>query len=383
MKTNSQLSPELADIHDGVVPTGARSFRSLMSLPVTEERKIVVPLLPEEGIALLSGKPDCGKSMFARHFSLAVALKHEEFLGYKLCPRSGRVIYISTEDTESTTSAIFRKQLGGLVPASVDDCSSSDERSPEAVGSRPTAHLELASQEFVRTTEVDLDLLFDDGNGPEALFVRLATELQKGPCDLVIIDSFGDAFTGKDSNSNSELRKALAPYHGLAMEHHVLILFLTHLTKSGYNQTPDQRHVAGGAALAQKARVILQLERELSGDTRLLCVTKGNGVPDEYKRQATRLFFDAVTCLYEATGETVEIASVGKTTGRAIFINWVSTFNGVLELPKGEIERRIAASHGIKERRARHYIKEQLFNTRYGHYTYDGDFAASAQLAAI
>jgi hypothetical protein len=334
------------------------TLRELLEADLPSEQSLWKPFLPSVGLASIVGRPDSGKSMFARAFALAVAVGDSEYLGFPLHPTRRRALYIVTEDSRQATLDIFRRQtMARLCDPDTD------------VDARQ------ALERFY--------FIFGDSMTPQDLLIQLAALLEERPYDLVVIDSFGDAFTGKDANSNSEVRAALRPYHQLANQHECLILFVSHINKAGYNAAPDQLHAQGASAYAQKLRTILDFKVDpKDAALRYLSVTKGNAIPHEYKVNALALSFDSETFLYTNTGETVPIGEIGqKALGGHLAVNWTAAFLGREEVSSRELVEFLHNHYSIKERQSREYISRYLKKTRFGYYRLPGERMADANEA--
>src|ERR1041385_130306 len=182
---------------------GKIELGTLLAMPTKPEHHLWNPFLPKQGLAALAGPPDSGKSMLARHLALAVALGQQEFLGYPLAPEHRKVLYVSTEDSLPQVKVAFEHQLLHYAPNATEDL-------------------------------YNLSILPADTLSPQEMLGKLEEIMASEKFDLVIVDSFGDAFTGKDGNNNAEVRTALRPYNKLASEHECLVLFVSHINKAGY-----------------------------------------------------------------------------------------------------------------------------------------------------
>ena len=100
-------------------------------------------------------------------------VKGTDFIGWKFKGKHKRVIVVCSEDDEYAISFLLKKQNKRM------------ELSNE----------ELDHMSFIFET-AELTNILDD-------------MLQKQPVDLIIIDAFGDVFTGRDMNQNSLVRTFL------------------------------------------------------------------------------------------------------------------------------------------------------------------------------
>lgn len=248
----------------------------LLEMGNTEANYLMQPIIPQKGTAVLAGKPDTGKSQFARQLCIQIALGINDFLGFQLTPKFNHAIYVATEDNINATTYLLNKQIEGL------------DQKPN----------------------VSLRFIFADTMDQEEILEQLDKELAMFPADIVVIDSFGDIFTGKDSNNNMAMRNTVKIFDKISKTHHCLILFVHHINKGAYRQAPSQEHIQGGSGLVQKVRLAIQLS-EGDGDIRYLTVVKGNYCPKEYKQKAMQLTFSEETFLFKNTGIMVPISDLG------------------------------------------------------------------------
>jgi hypothetical protein len=244
----------------------------LLALDSSIQRYLIKHLLPATGTAVLVGKPDTGKSQLARLLAVSVCLGCNTFLGFELYTKHQRALFIATEDDQYNTRYLLEKQLQGM-SKDIND------------------HLEF---------------IFADVLTQEEIIIELQRHLTGTPCDLVIIDSFGDIFKGTDLNSNAQMRSTVRDFDRIAKKFGCLILFVHHTNKSSYNQVPAQQHIQGGAGLTQKVRSALYLSPGV-GNLKYLTIAKGNYCPKQYKDNATELIFDEEFFIFTASGKTVPI----------------------------------------------------------------------------
>lgn len=238
----------------------------LLSLQQEAERYLLEPILPKIGTGVLVGRPDTGKSQFARQFTIAVANGDSNFLGFKLCTEHGKALYLATEDDHLNTSHLLGKQISGKA------CK--------------TDNLRFVFADLMTTKEI---------------IQTLHKELKKEKVDLIIIDAFGDVFQGLDSNNNTAMRQTAKDFDKVAKQYNCFLLFVHHINKAAYDQSPNQKHIQGGSGLAQKVRSAIQLSAG-EGTLRYFSVTKGNYCPQEYKDNAYELRFDENTFTFSFTG---------------------------------------------------------------------------------
>jgi len=340
---NIHSSKELAEAFLGEKLT--YSLSELMKLETKEENELWEPYFPQSGLAALVGRPDCGKAMLARQLSVSIAAGSTRFLGRRLNLRSKSAIYVSTEDSLRTNCEVLLRQATG----SMDYANSNFSKL-------------FGNLRFIPFETLSVQELLDE----------LDRQLSYHPADLVVIDSFGDVFDGKDGNNNMEVRKALKPFYALAAMHDTLILFVAHLNKAAYSAKPDQAHVQGAAAFVQKTRTVLDLRLDPKPGYRLLSATKGNRIPQSVKQNALRLEFDESLLTFSDTGELVSVEAIGteqQKVTQGIEIDWNTIWiPGTKEMTRAQLVDRLHEAYGLQDRQARNYIYRTLKQTKRGHY---------------
>lgn len=251
----------------------------LMALGDIRPKYLLEPILPQKGCAVLVGQPDTGKSQFARHLCIHIALGFDNFIGFKLKPNYNKAIYVATEDDLDSVKYLLSKQFQGIDSVHNDN----------------------------------LKFVFADTLDQNEIKNTIKKELAKEKVDLVVVDSYGDIFNGQDSNNNMAMRNTVKSYDRLAKKYGCLILFVHHINKKGYRSSPSQQHIQGGSGLTQKVRVAIQLS-DGQDDIRYLSVVKGNYCPKEYKSNSLVLKFSEETFLFSATGMQISTSQIGNNT---------------------------------------------------------------------
>lgn len=267
------LVPIPADDHSDKVIYNAVE---LMAMGNIEPQYLMEPIFPQKGCAVLAGKPDTGKSQFARQLCIQVALGEKRFLDFELNPIHSKAIYVATEDNQEASTYLLSKQFKGL------------------------------DREVVE----NLRFMFADTMEQGEILKELDKALTKESADLVVVDSYGDIFLGNDGNNNMAMRNTVKSFDKIAKKHNCLILFVHHINKGGYRQSPGQEHIQGGSGLVQKVRLAIQLS-EGDGGTRYFSVVKGNYCPKEYKQNSLVLNFSEDTFLFTNTGKTIPTNQIG------------------------------------------------------------------------
>lgn len=248
----------------------------LMALGNIKPKYLMNPIFPQKGTAVLAGKPDTGKSQFARQLCISVTSDVPKFLDFDLTTTHKKALYVATEDDIDSVKFLTDKQFKGL------------------------------GQQLNK----NLRFIFADTLNQKEVIETLKKELIKEPVDLVVIDSFGDVFSSNDSNNNMAMRNTVKDFDRIAKKHNCLILFVHHINKGGYNLSPGQEHIQGGSGLVQKVRLALQLS-DGDGDTRYLSVVKGNYCPKLYKSNSLILNFSEKTFLFKDTRQKIETSQIG------------------------------------------------------------------------
>jgi KaiC/GvpD/RAD55 family RecA-like ATPase len=242
----------------------------LMAMGNVEPSYLMEPIFPQMGTAVLAGKPDIGKSQFARQLCIQVALGLENIIGFQIKAVHNKSIYVATEDNEDSTRASLNKQINGLG----------------------------------EEVKENLRFMFAASMAQEDILKELDKALIDEPADLVVVDSFGDIFTGSDSNNNMVMRNTVKLFDKIAKKHNCLLLFVHHINKGAYNSNPGQEHIQGGSGLVQKVRLAIILS-EGNGNIRYFTVVKGNYCPKEYKQNSIELKFSEETLLFTNTGKII------------------------------------------------------------------------------
>lgn len=248
----------------------------LLARGAVEQQYLMQPIFPQKGSAVLAGKPDTGKSQFARQLCIHVALGDNSFINFALNLKHNKSIYVATEDNEEATRFLLNKQFNGIGKPVVEN----------------------------------LRFIFADTMSQEEIIKNLIEQLTLEPADLVVIDSFGDIFQGSDSNNNMAMRNTVKTFDKIGKEFNCLILFVHHINKAAYRVAPGQEHIQGGAGLVQKVRLAIVLS-EGGGNTRYFTVVKGNYCPKEYKENSLELHFSEETFLFTNTGNLIPTDQLG------------------------------------------------------------------------
>jgi RecA-family ATPase len=219
--------------------------KEMLENNITEIPMLWGHLLPKQGLALLSGESDTGKSTLMRQLSSAIVSGQDTFLGLGLNSDKQSVIYVCTEDDVTSISARLK-------------------------------------MEFDSTNSTDPYLNFRYIFKEDDIIKQVDEELEENLADCVIIDALGDIFDG-DGNSMASVRQFYKPYDKLSKRYGCLFLFVHHNRKSS-GRYPLKTDVSGSQAFEAKPRAVLML-RHGTGSTsnKELSIVKGNFVPAEMK----------------------------------------------------------------------------------------------------
>jgi len=242
----------------------------LLAMGNVEPSYLMEPIFPQKGSAVLAGRPDIGKSQLARQLCIHVAMGINQIIGFEIKAVHNKSIYVATEDNEDSTRASLNKQMIGLG----------------------------------EEVKENLRFMFAASMEQEEILKELNKALTDEPADLVVVDSFGDIFTGSDSNNNMVMRNTVKLFDKIAKKHNCLLLFVHHINKGAYNSNPSQEHIQGGSGLVQKVRLAIILS-EGEGDIRYFTVVKGNYCPKKYKQNSIELKFSEETLLFTNTGKMI------------------------------------------------------------------------------
>lgn len=259
------VKKQISDINDKAV----FSALDLFNLNIEKVPKLVDPFFQKTGLASLVGTSDTGKSTFLRQLTLSIALKKDDFLGFKLKAKHNKAIYVSTEDGPFSVSYSIRKQIKSI-------CDSEDD-------------IDLIQ---------NLKFIFDSEN----LYKDLEESLSETPVDLIVIDAFTDVFTG-EINANTQVRKFLNKYDTLAKKNDCLIVFLHHTGKKTQYNKPSKDSVIGSQAFEAKMRAVIEIRSNLKvKNQKELWVLKANFLENKEKAKSHVLNFDD-SLVFSNTGQ--------------------------------------------------------------------------------
>tara|TARA_R110002033_G_C3887591_1_gene238518 strand:+ start:2163 stop:3194 length:1032 start_codon:yes stop_codon:yes gene_type:complete len=230
----------------------------LYNKEVIELPKLLDPFLQSVGLASIVGESDSGKSTLLRQLCIDIALKKNDFLGFKLNSKHNKVLYVSTEDNPDSISFSIKKQI-----ESIKDLN--DELKL------------LENLKFILDTD--------------KLFLKLNQILSKEPVDLIIIDAFTDIFT-KELNSNTQVRTFLNIYDNLAKKNNCLIIFLHHTGKRTQHNSPSKDSIIGSQGFEAKMRAVIEIKpNKNNAHQKDLWILKSNFLEPSIKKNSYLLNF--------------------------------------------------------------------------------------------
>jgi RecA-family ATPase len=237
-------------------------------MPYEKMPTLIEPILQQTGIACLAGSSDTGKSTLLRQLVIDIVTGEPDFLGFPINAVHRSAIYVSTEDLESETIYLLKRQASKYTPD------------------------QLKGLRYIFGNEYELKDKLDEA-------------LTNKPADIVVIDCFSDGFPA-DLKDTQRIRAYLNPFQDLAQKHKCLILFLHHTGKRTQNFEPNKDNLLSGQGLEAKMRVVFELRADLMNPAfRHLCIVKGNYLPANYKRESFVLQFDEPNFHFTNTGERV------------------------------------------------------------------------------
>jgi len=110
-----------------------------------------------------------------------------------------------------------------------------------------------------------------------------------GEVGLVVVDPVGNHITGKDSNSDTDIRDAIAPLNDLADDHDLVFVGVRHLSEKECKNGVIAA-ILGASAWSQVPRVIIGIARDDrdSAISHIQCVG-GNRLPPDTPARAFRI----------------------------------------------------------------------------------------------
>jgi KaiC/GvpD/RAD55 family RecA-like ATPase len=219
----------------------------LLTSDLDEIPYLLEPLIPRAELTALIGPGDVGKSILLRDLAISIVNQEDDYLGYRLHLRAGKVLYVSLEDNK------YR----------------------------------LANQ--IKRTRINLEsslnlkfitMLIEEGD----CFDELETAVHGNDYDLVVVDPVSNMIFDEWKDQGA-LRQALMKFNLLAIEHECAVILMHHITKEASRNAPHANNAVGSQAFVNMARTVMELRRRPSNkEERGLFFIKGNGLDDDFKR---------------------------------------------------------------------------------------------------
>jgi RecA-family ATPase len=262
-KNNKQEKQEL-------VAKDIYTAEELFNMKIKEIPFLWQNLIPQTGLACLTGSSDSNKSTLLRQLALEIAIESDDCLGFKLNAKHNKVIYVSTEDDANSIAALLSKQYFDGLPIEA-----------------------LRNIRFLFNTEKHIQSLD-----------KMLTE-QKA--DLVIVDTWTDLFGG-DINQSNKVRASFEEYKKLSLKHGCAFIFVHHQGKSSEGNAPSKNNLLGSQGIEAKMRTVIELRRD-TGSRRLMTITKGNYTADSIKGKSFVLELTEKHMIFERKDESVNLAA--------------------------------------------------------------------------
>lgn len=209
-----------------------RSLTDFMQEPRPERKWVWKPLLPQDGLAIMSSGPKAGKSTFLYPLLRAIS-RGEPFLGYETNQTNTLVVAVE----ESREDLAHRLDLLGLT---------NGQRKDDAPIYLHVGYLD-----------------------PKAGLKQIRQAITEKQIGLLVIDTLATYWDIADEVDNSAMRDAIQPFLILAHELGVAVLLIYHDRKGGGENGEGLR---GGSALLASVDQLLTLKRA-GGTKREIAIT--------------------------------------------------------------------------------------------------------------
>lgn len=245
------------------------SLAQLMALDTPEMVWPVAGLMPE-GLAIIGAPPKTGKSAIALQLALAIGYG-ASFLGNYTVAEQGDALYLALEDSHARLKQRIGLQLQGQdLPAGVD-------------------------------VALDCPPMLDGG-----LLLIESWLIAHPNARMVVIDTLG-RFRGVGSQTeNGNLFAAdyddMSRLQRLAMEHHVAIVALHHLTKNTGAKTDPLEMLSGTMGISAPADVVWVIQRERNEEKGKLHI-----IGRDVEEQTLAISLSPHTLTWQALGVASEI----------------------------------------------------------------------------
>lgn len=230
--------------------------QQLMEMEYPKDTKVWGDFMIRGALNAIIGGSDTGKSTLLRLLGLAVARGDSHFLGFPLSLRTKSALIVSIEDGMTSVAEVFQERYRSIITEGANR----------------------------------LDFMFElEEDASEAI----GKALEVSAYDIVFIDCYSDAYTGRSGNDQMETKRFLKQFDTIAKKHDTAIVFLHHLNKSADESRVSKGDATGSAAFEQKMRSIVGLTKDgYSNNKRYLKIVKGNYASNEAKQARHVLEFD-------------------------------------------------------------------------------------------
>ncbi len=250
----------------------------LLAMPPTKMPTLYDPIIPQASICVLGGESEAGKSMLLRNLAICVATGRE-FLGFPFGGRYKSAIYAASEDEINATNFFL--------------------------------HLHNRFYQDGKDDWRGLHFIYE----LDDIIGRLDARLNLNPADLVIIDSLGDFFNGKDMNNSAQVRLFMRPFKELIKKYGCTIIFLHHINKWMENNAPSKNALSGSQSLEAIARACFMLVNDRNDpNLRHFCIVKHNYLGNAYKSESIELRLDSDSFTFMPTGNRVPLDQLAESS---------------------------------------------------------------------
>ncbi|MDL2304404.1 AAA family ATPase [Bacteroides sp. OttesenSCG-928-D19] len=308
----------------------------LMNQEIREIPMLFSPVFPRQGVVLLAGSSDAGKSMLLRNMAICAATGRD-FLTWQYQGVHRSCLFVSTEDDSMATSYLLTKH-------------------------------EQTYKDNVEDIH-GLRFLFS----PENVVKEIDEELSMEKADLVIVDAYSDVFDGKEQNNAAQTRTFVNKFKALAIKHECLFVFLHHTGKRTENLAPSKNNFVGSQSLEAAVRLGIELRTDrFRDDLRHFCIVKGNYLGSDWKSSSFVLKMDN-NFVFNYTGDRTEFEELALPTEKTQKTKRPEdyTHNQHLEFltqyastpqSKRTLYESAMAHYAVSDRTARKYIEYYIIN---------------------
>lgn len=212
---------------------------------------------------------EAGKTTLMSNLAFAIAKGWEKFLGYDINARKMAVLIVSTEDGISSYKGRFKK----------------------------------LKRKYGLPEKSSIRFIFDNYRVKE----KIEYALEQKPCDLIIIDTWGDFVGGeyvgdKTRPMMNEIKMICNKYDGTPV-------YVHHTNKMSEN-IPDKSSIKGAGDFEQANRSVIMLN--IFEGSRWLSIVKLNEFTDDQKRYSYKIYYDEETGMVSRSEDFMERIEIVK-----------------------------------------------------------------------